>query len=40
MTSLKNHISRAPGDSLLCWFQGKFCDFVSFELLVERIFLV
>ena len=37
MTSVKSAFLDAQGDSMPYWFQGKFCSFVCFELLVERV---
>ena len=40
ITSLKNHISCAQGQSLSYWSRGNFCDCVCFDLPGERISLV
>ena len=38
ITSLKNHHSRAQGESLPYWFRFNFCSRVCLDLPVERIF--
>ena len=40
ITSLKNHLSLAQGESLPHWFQGNFCGRVCFGLPLERISFV
>ena len=40
ITSLKNHLSLAQGESLIHWFRGNFCGRVCFDLPVERISFV
>ena len=40
ITSLKNHLPLALGESLPYWFWGNFCCRVCFDSLVERISFV
>ena len=40
ITSFKNSISLAQGESLPCWFQGNFCGWVCFDLPAERLSFV
>ena len=37
ITSLKDHVSLAQGESLAYWFRGNICGRVCFDSSVERI---